>query len=55
MVKSYKGVPRRLNNKRELQRRTKQLVEAIRHAHRQSSGGRDLVRIVFKVLLFIEL
>ena len=31
-----------------------QLVGAIRQAHRQSSGGRLLVRMVFKVLLFKE-
>ena len=55
MVKSYKVCHAGLTTTDNLQRKPKQLVEAIRHAHRLSSGGRGLVHVVVEVLIFIEL
>ena len=55
MVKSYRVCPAGLNNKRELAAEPKYLVVAIRHAHRQSSGGRDLICIAFEVVFLVEL
>lgn len=55
MVKSYKVCHVGLSNKRELAAETKHPVEVTQYAHRQSSEGRDLIRIVFKVFFSIEL
>ena len=55
MVNIYLTYHAGLNKQINYSRGTRKLGKANQHAHRQSSGGRDLVRKVFLILLFIEL
>ena len=55
MVKSYSVCHTGLSNKRELAAETQHLAEVTQYAHRQSSEGHDLIRIVFKEFFLVEL